>query len=395
MSPAAAQRQDGMRLWCGYVLMGVAFLIPFAGWLGPLAFAPLLGLMGLLCLPAFTLRPGDRLLFATLAVAVVWATASLMWSPFAPEETEEATALKLAAQLPLYWAAVSGARRAHPLLRILALRLLFWGLVVFGAIMLAEAATGGAIYGAVRQALGDPIRPDLGRKNLANASFVLALLWPVASAAGWRAGAPAWPAPVMAAGAAAVALVFLSDAPVLAVGASVLIMGLVLALPRTAPRALAAGAVVMLLATPWALLALERQAGAWAQNMPDSWSQRIGYWRHAVDLILAHPLRGWGLDASRTFAPAINLHPHNGALQLWLELGAVGALAVALAAGLMLSRLARPRRDLLAAGVAGSAAAYLLFGALNFGVWQEWWLALGALVAVIAAAAVDLERRPG
>jgi hypothetical protein len=37
------------------------------------------------------------------------------------------------------------------------------------------------------------------------------------------------------------------------------------------------------------------------------------------------------------------------------------------------------------AAVAASASVYLLFGALNFGVWQEWWLGLGALVAVVAA----------
>jgi hypothetical protein len=27
---------------------------------------------------------------------------------------------------------------------------------------------------------------------------------------------------------------------------------------------------------------------------------------------------------------------------------------------------------------------YLLFGLVNFGIWQEWWLALGALCAILA-----------
>jgi hypothetical protein len=39
------------------------------------------------------------------------------------------------------------------------------------------------------------------------------------------------------------------------------------------------------------------------------------------------------------------------------------------------------------AAAAASAAVYLLFGALNFGVWQEWWLALGAYLAVLTALA--------
>jgi hypothetical protein len=47
------------------------------------------------------------------------------------------------------------------------------------------------------------------------------------------------------------------------------------------------------------------------------------------------------------------------------------------------SRLARPRPSLLIAAAAASAVVYLLFGTLNFGLWQEWWLALGGLVVLI------------
>jgi O-antigen ligase len=89
------------------------------------------------------------------------------------------------------------------------------------------------------------------------------------------------------------------------------------------------------------------------------------------------------------FGPGIVLHPHDDALQLWLELGLVGVL---LAAGVWwsaVSRLARPVRDLGAATVVASAGVYLLFGALNFGVWQEWWLALAALIAVVAGLMAD------
>ena len=35
------------------------------------------------------------------------------------------------------------------------------------------------------------------------------------------------------------------------------------------------------------------------------------------------------------------------------------------------------------AATAACAVVYLLFG-VNFGVWQEWWLALGAVVAMLA-----------
>jgi O-antigen ligase len=125
--------------------------------------------------------------------------------------------------------------------------------------------------------------------------------------------------------------------------------------------------------------------------LPLSWAQRVGYWSHATDWIGDKPFRGWGLDASRMFAPGIQLHPHDDALQIWLELGLVGAVAAAAFWGLTLARLSRPKADLLVAATAASLAAYLLFGGVNFGIWQEWWLALGALVTVM----VSLHARAG
>ena len=156
---------------------------------------------------------------------------------------------------------------------------------------------------------------------------------------------------------------------------------------------MAIGAVVLVLAMPLLILAaLKLGLGP---HLPESWSQRMGYWGYVIARIADHPWRGWGLDASRAFSPYIQLHPHNGALQVWLELGALGAVLAALILAYVVRRLARDARSLVAIGAAGSAAVYLFFGLISFGVWQEWWLALGALAAVIAALAdaEDAERR--
>ena len=40
----------------------------------------------------------------------------------------------------------------------------------------------------------------------------------------------------------------------------------------------------------------------------------------------------------------------------------------------------------MAAAAAAAVSAYLTIGALSFGVWQEWWLALGALTAATCLA---------
>ncbi|WP_293678692.1 O-antigen ligase [uncultured Phenylobacterium sp.] len=381
MSSLGVQGLDRLGVWCGWVLVAAAGLTPLLAWLGPLGFAALLALVGLLCLPAVRVRREDGPLAIVLLALVAWAALSSFWSPSRPNELEDIVVLKLAFQLILYWAAWQGARRADPALRRLALRIFAWGLAAYGVLLLVEAATGAAVYQTLRSAVGDPIRPDLARKNVAHGAFVLALLWPVAAAAGWRAGAPWWLAAPMAVGSAVVAQVFLSDAPVLAVGVAVGVGLLVWTWPRTAPKALAAAAVVLMMLTPVALLA----AMGRFPNLPLSWSERMAYWSYAVERIAEHPLRGWGLDASRTFGPAIGLHPHNGALQVWLELGVLGASLLALAWAIGLRRLAGDQRCLVSAAAAGSAAVYLFFGAVSFGVWQEWWLALGALVCTITA----------
>jgi O-antigen ligase len=79
------------------------------------------------------------------------------------------------------------------------------------------------------------------------------------------------------------------------------------------------------------------------------------------------------------------LHPHNGALQVWLELGLPGAVAAAVFWALTIMRLSRDEPELEMAGVAGSVLVFLLFSWVNYGQWQGWWLALGAYVAVVAA----------
>lgn len=366
-------------------MVGAAALTVPIAWLAPLAFAPLVGLAGLLCLPALRLTDEDRPVAVVLLAGLVWAGMAASWSAHQPDDLESSVALKLALQLPLYWAAWCGARRADPVLRRRALAVFAWGLAAVGAIMVVEALTGGAIYQAIRTAIGDPARPDLARKNLAQASFGLALLWPVAAAGGVRAGQPWWLAAPMALGAGLLALLFLSDAPVLAVGLSLFVGVAVLNLPRSGPKALALAAAAFVLLTPAMLLGARSLIRALQLTVtpPDSWLQRLGYWSHALDAIAWHPIRGWGLDASRAFSPAIQLHPHNGALQLWLELGVPGAVCAALFWAFLLRRLSRDRPDLAAAAACASAAAYLLFGAVNFGLWQEWWLALGALACVI------------
>jgi len=371
-----------MAVWCGWVLVGAAALTPLLAWLGPLGFAPLMGLAGLLCLPALRIPHDARTQAVLLTGLVGWALLSMLWSTHRPDGLESSTGLKLLLQLPLYAAAWAGARQAEPRLARLAARILAFGLAGLGLLLVAEAFTQVSLYRALRQAIGDPIIFEYARKNVAQGCFVLALLWPVVGLSGWKV-APLWLAAPMAAGTAIAGHIFLADAPVLAVVAALAVGAAVLVWPTVAPRLLGTMTAGLVILMPPLELAL-RASGAQAK-LPLSWSERVGYWNHAVDRIMARPFQGWGLDSSRDFSPQIVLHPHNGPLQIWLELGAVGAVLVALAWAAGFRMLSTERANLTAAGAAASAAVYVLFGLVSFGVWQEWWLALGGLVLVVHA----------
>ena len=367
------------------MLVGAAVLIPLTGWLGPKGFSLLIAATGLLCLPALRITDEDRPAALILFAALIWAAVSTMWSPYHPAKATTPPILKLAFELPLYWSAISAGRRADPALRSLALKILAWGCAAYGVILLTEALDGGLIYKAIH-AHYQPKRDDIAEAKIGHTTYVLGLLWPIAA---YGAGARFrwWLALVMALGTGASAIAFSSDAPVLGLVLAPLVGVIVLRWPKGAPRLMALSVAAIFLAAPaivWAIRHFGDYAAIQAA-MPKSYSLRMGYWSHAIDWIGLHPLRGCGLEASREFGPGIKLHPHNDALQIWMELGAIGAVAAASFWGVALSRLSRTWSNLLAATTAASAAVYLLFAMFNFGVWQEWWLALGALIPMIAA----------
>jgi O-antigen ligase len=117
---------------------------------------------------------------------------------------------------------------------------------------------------------------------------------------------------------------------------------------------------------------------------------------------------GWGFDASRDLPGSdaiaykggahLPLHPHNAALQIWLELGIPGVL---IAAGIVIQLLRglvgfAPRRRAAATGAA-VLTMYGLIALMSFGIWQNWWVVtawLAALIAAIAMAA-DAPQPPG
>ena len=383
-----AASQDGRRrmaVWMGWVLMAGCVLVAPLGWLAPREFVIPVTLIGVFGLPAARLRDDDRPVAVILFAGLIWAAVSTLWSPYHPHKLAETTILKMALELPLYGAAVLAVRRADPVLTRRALEWLAIGCAVFGVILLAEGASQAAVYKTLRVFYA-PIRADLAEARIGHSTYVLGAIWPLAALGGPRRWRP-WLALAMFAGVAAAAFAFGSDAPVLGLLLAPLAALLVWRWPDAGPKLLAGLAVALFLGMPAIVWAVRHflDYGAIERAAPQTDAMRLDYWSHAIDWIRLRPLQGWGLDASRVFGPGIRLHPHNAPLQVWLELGVVGAVLAAAFWGVALVRLSQPRRSLRTAAVCACAAVYLLFG-VNFGVWQEWWLALGALIALLGAA---------
>lgn len=384
--------------WVGWVVVGVAGLTPLLAYLWSLGFAAIVALAGLLCLPLLRRSRRPDVGQALLLALTLWALISMFWTTAVPERRgiEGMTGVKLALEVGLYGAFVAGALRLSRSAGSRASLVLAVGLLAITAVFLADGLTKAQLYQWIRAAVGQPQRPDWAMRDVARASYVMALLfWP----AYLRLEQARWPIPsAVMAGAMVVGCYLLNaDAPLAALVVSGAVFVAIRFLGRPALLAWIGGIALYFLAAPVIIHALGHGAlihPAEGDIRVESWAIRTDIWRFAADRILEKPFFGWGLDAARTFPQAIPLHTHNAAIQIWLELGAVGAAITALFwlwLGGRIDAIEETDRP-LAAACAACASGYLTIGALSFGVWQEWWLGLGAL-SIVACTALAAARR--
>ena len=113
---------------------------------------------------------------------------------------------------------------------------------------------------------------------------------------------------------------------------------------------------------------------------------RMDAWRIGVNLISEKPLFGWGIipfSTLVTFAPEtfftnnksfLFVHPHNGFIQIWVQLGALGAIttfAVMLASVRKILKLDAAYIPFASVLFISSALVY----SISHGAWQGWWAA--------------------
>jgi len=141
------------------------------------------------------------------------------------------------------------------------------------------------------------------------------------------------------------------------------------------------------------------------RSMPSSIVPRLSIWEFVARKSMKRPVLGWGLNSSRIMPGGgekaiiyderigngkikilhieskLPLHPHNQALQIWLELGGVAAVLVAIFGGIIIFRFSIASK--VEAPIFGLITSYLVYSYSSFGAWQNWWIATLFLVAVI------------
>lgn len=393
--------------WRDVMFVATVLLIPLFAYGGNLAFSPLTAALGALSLPVIPPERRRSAGLALLAALLAWALISTSWAYYHPilthlEKTrnvQSVTALKLILQLALYGAAVAAAVGLRRQTAELGLTILGVGLALVAGLVIVEFISSEQLYLTLKTALHQKARPDLAKRNVARAFYPLALLiWPVIlnfwrRSDGWRILGVA-----TALAAFIGAILYRTDAAVLALAVGAAAGAASLRLGRIATLGAMGAATFYFVLTPLILGGGRGAAGlAGAGGVAKaSWNARIDIWRFTAHLIEQRPFVGWGLDASRAFPGSIPLHPHDAALQLWFELGAVGVGLTVTYFAWLLARIeqVRARDPALAAAQIASLTAYIVIGALSFGVWQEWWLALGALTMVVFAALTNARRLP-
>ena len=342
----------------------------------------------------------------------LWAMVSALWA-IEPGRAI-GTGASLAAMALLAGGAATAVRDADDATRRRLALALAIGLVLGLATAALDALTGNAIRAAVRGLRDVPAALVFGLKPAAS---VMALLLPLAVALRW----PVLPRALLLLGGAAVLVALPGDTAKIAAVIGLLVAAATVLAPRVVPRLLGASIAAAILAMPLVVSAIPSLP---VERLPFSALHRMVIWDFTAERIAERPVLGWGMEASRTVpggrdmppgeildrlrvtepaqraafaAPHVQvlpLHPHNGALQVWLELGAIGALIAAALAWLLGAAAARAPSPPAAAGALASAAVTAM---LSFGAWQAWWLAamLLAGVACVALPAKTSPARPG
>jgi exopolysaccharide production protein ExoQ len=391
----------------------LCFLVGPAVFATPLAMAAALPLLAvtitaiMLSRGCFDPRPMFRAalpwlpLLALLPLSALWsidASASLLLS------------LRLDALFLCGLLLIHGLARLPRTMTLALIHALAWGFMIAAVVVISEAIDKQQIVH-----LFNDTRPDtILMSHYSRGSDFAAFLIPPLAFGLWRIGARKLAVAQLILGSAAILLGWeLSSKLALVVGLAA--GAIVLAVPMLRWGLVAALALAAITGPFQLPITLSADQTCWLLAHKPSGLHRLMIWNFVGGRIQERPWFGYGLDSSRRMPGGqdpiqirrcdvppgghfaidnqlLPLHPHNAALQIWLELGALGAL---LAFGALLTSLTRGltqhelRHRTAQAMIVAFATAAIGPGFLSFGIWQEWWV---SSLFIGAAATMALAR---
>lgn len=118
-------------------------------------------------------------------------------------------------------------------------------------------------------------------------------------------------------------------------------------------------------------------------------AQRMEIWDFLARQIFEQPVLGWGVESTGAmtletdklfFSGSRVVHPHNSALQLWIEMGIPGVLLGLGFLALVFRRIASASDNIYM--VAGFSS-LLAISLTAYGLWQGWWLGVMFIAATL------------
>lgn len=384
------------------VIIAAAAIAPLVGLLSANAYAPLILIVAVMALASRSRRQildaAPTWLGVAFLLLAVLGFASVLWSI-----TPAHSAQKVLQLLPLLAAGyvlVGAASNLPADVRHQVGRWLALGTVAAIALVFVETVTGGILNHLLT---GMTLHAPDAMARYKRGVVVVGLLALPAAYWTWQTGRGFAAAGILA-GALASAFVVQSGTTVLALVVGAVLIAAAIYRPQLVRKGFAVALAMLVLGAPLlrlapaevppSLLGEIRTGGMYRLS---SAAHRWVIWQFAAEKIAERPLLGWGLDTSRAipgghaevqgYSERMPLHPHNAVLQVWLELGVIGALIGAFLVSWPVVRVGRVIAPGPGAAVAlGIVAATVVVALLGFGIWQSWWIGAIALVAMASIA---------
>ncbi len=403
--------------------LAAAFVLwPLMGVLGGQGYAPLLVLAALPAL--FLARPNRRPgVFILIVVAfLIWTTLAETWSPASHglitgsvmdgDFAVKSPALRMVVIAAFGALAFAGAIRIAEGGAQTSARVMLGGFAVQGLILFLSAVFAGQllhlIYG------DDPVRQGEGVQNVSRNANAFALALPVLAAYLLTRASLLWKLAALGLAVLSAYCFTLADTQAAMFGAGAMLAAFVFLflVPRHGLRWMLWMMAAYIASAPFLIGAVLSGLERMGVSLPASFQSRAWSWEVVIGKIREAPLKGHGIEASKTWRetyadypdwlaqvpefwsayPVVPGHPHNMALQLWAETGGTGAGLAAL--GLLVLGSRMPAGDAMRADIryafGGLIAVTACLFSFSYSLWNE---AFWATVILAVCAVVLLSKR--